>query len=110
MSKSWWERFKEKKELKRIKKYAYKISNINTTHETREQIIYELCKIPGLESTHALLNRYDLTLHEKPIKDESEKEHIAKEIVSRGDLAIEPVKEFINKSQKQFLISFRNNF
>ena len=38
-------------------------------------------------------------MHEKPIKDESEKEFVAQEVVSRGESSIEPVKEFIKESQ-----------
>ena len=97
---SWWEERKKKNIEQKINKYANRIFNLNTTHESREQIIMELCGIPGVNATRALLNRFKLTLHDNAIKDETEKEKVIKEIISRGEESIEPVKEFIRHSQE----------
>jgi len=100
MFSKWWEERKSKSLEKKITKYAVKICHINTTHEAREQIIYELSQIPGVNAVAALVNRFNLTLHDNPIKDESEKEKVAKEIVRRGDISIEPVKKYIKGAQE----------
>ena len=70
---TWWSNFKAKRQDRRIEKYGRKICHINTPHETRQQIISDLRRIPGEKASAALIKRYDLTLHENPIKDETEK-------------------------------------
>ena len=92
----WMEKRRERKRLRQIERHKKGIKNRYGYGEDRQKAVEFFLDLGGKEGALGLLERF-MVIIDKTIKDEEEKEHLAKILVSMGHDIVPAIEAYIHR-------------